>query len=127
MRTVSLAAIFALAAAPIAAQQAGTMDNSVYKIQDESRQPATASQEKLRRALEEAGFRQVVIVNAAYVVRAKTEDGDDVVMHVVDAAPPEQRNGTREPDGSFDTDSIYTVDQEKGGANSGASETDSER
>ena len=46
---------------------------------------SAASQEKVREQLAEAGFQQVEILDASYLVRAQTEEGNTVLM-VID--PP---------------------------------------
>jgi hypothetical protein len=45
-----------------------------------------ASREQLRQSLEKAGFKDVTIVNEAYVVNAKTSDGPQVVLFVSPSA-----------------------------------------
>jgi hypothetical protein len=40
------------------------------------------TQQKLRSSLEQAGFKEVTIVDAAYLVQAKTSDGDEVLMTI---------------------------------------------
>ncbi len=128
MRTISLAAILALATVPVAAQETGTTNNSVYKIQEEGLRTSAATEEKLRSALAEAGFQQVTVVDSALVVRAKTADGDDVTMYVERQPLAQQRTGARKPDRSIETDSIYTAEGDKpGGTDPSGSARDTER
>ncbi|MCB4823572.1 hypothetical protein [Roseicella aerolata] len=49
-------------------------------------QPQAMSQDKLRQQLTQAGFREVQILDAAYLVRAKTQDGNTVLM-MIDPPP----------------------------------------
>jgi hypothetical protein len=120
MRTLSLAAILALAAVPVAAQQADKQGDAArqqmekqsqelqVKNNQQSQQFSAMSKQKLRSALEQAGFSQINIVDAAYVVRAKTKDGENVVMYIDPPAVGKQSGASGEtlPDGSFKTDSI---------------------
>lgn len=43
-------------------------------------QPRAMTQDRLRQTLESAGFQQIQILDAAYLVQAQTEDGDTVFM-----------------------------------------------
>jgi hypothetical protein len=43
---------------------------------------APITQSGLRRTLQHAGFQDIRIVDAAYLVQARTEDGDDVIMFI---------------------------------------------
>ncbi len=44
--------------------------------------PTAMTQDKLRQTLQQAGFQNVQILDASYLVQAKTKDGDPVVMIV---------------------------------------------
>jgi hypothetical protein len=50
--------------------------------EDRSRMRRTLIQAKLQKTLQEAGFKSVQIMDAAYIVQAKTPDGEDVLMLV---------------------------------------------
>jgi hypothetical protein len=92
MRALSLAAVVALAAAPAIAQDAVKNPQqkpatSAVKPQMSTVSPQTSTvsreaQEKLREALQRAGFRDIRIVDATYVIHARTQDGNFVVMYV---------------------------------------------
>jgi hypothetical protein len=91
MRALSLAAILALAAIPAAAQQSGTSatgqtgaqpQTQAQPGQQQTPQFTAMSKEKLRKTLEEAGFQQIQIVDATYTVRARTAEGNEVVMFI---------------------------------------------
>lgn len=133
MRTLSLAAIFALAAIPVSAQQADQQKNQspVEQMEQQSRQVQTPSerqnqqpgaqssamsQQKLRSALEAAGFTQISIIDSAYLVRAQTEDGNNVVLYI-DPPAAGQQSDAGLPEGSFKTDSIRRAEQDKSGSN----------
>ena len=132
MRTLSLAAIFALAAIPVSAQQADQQKNRspVEQMEQQSRQVQTQSerqnhqpgaqsamsQQKLRSALEAAGFTQINIIDSAYLVRAQTEDGNNVVLYI-DPPAAGQQSDAGLPEGSFKTDSIRRAEQDKSGSN----------
>lgn len=44
--------------------------------------PAVLTPEKLRESLEKAGFKQIKILDAAYLVHARNSDGDMIVMTI---------------------------------------------
>ncbi len=48
------------------------------------------TQQKLKQSLQNAGFTNVQVVDAAYLVKAKTQDGDTVVMMI---NPPSEITG----------------------------------
>ncbi|WP_434620926.1 hypothetical protein [Azospirillum sp. B2RO_4] len=49
------------------------------------------TQDKLRKQLEQAGFKNVTIIDAAYLVQAQTQDGNQVFMTI---NPPSQMSGS---------------------------------
>jgi hypothetical protein len=49
------------------------------------------TQDKLRKQLEQAGFKNVTIIDAAYLVQAQTQDGNQVFMTI---NPPSQLSGS---------------------------------
>jgi hypothetical protein len=125
MRTLSLAAILALAAVPVAAQQADKQGDAARQQMEKQSQDlqvknnqqgqspqgqqfSAMSKQTLRSALEQAGFSQINIVDAAYVVRAKTKVGENVVMYIDPPAVGKHSGASGETlhDGSFKTDSI---------------------
>jgi hypothetical protein len=40
------------------------------------------TQEKLRKSLQDAGFKSIRVMDAAYLVQAQTQDGDNVLMYI---------------------------------------------
>ncbi|MDC7785059.1 hypothetical protein PQJ75_02195 [Rhodoplanes sp. TEM] len=89
MRHVTIAAaILALGMVPAAAQsgsqssgsQSGTQKNAAGQSQNQ--RVGAMSQDKLRKTLQQSGFQDITIVDAAYIVHAKTSDGDMVVMYI---------------------------------------------
>ncbi len=97
MNILGLAAALFLAAFPVLAQDEGTARKSDTPFAP--RELSAEDREKMRRILEEAGFLHVEIREAAaYVVRAQTGDGKQVVMYVnppgtaTDATDAPQRN-----------------------------------
>jgi hypothetical protein len=63
-----------------------------------SEQPMT--QNTLRRSLQQAGFQNVQVLDAAYLVRAKTEDGNDVIMFI---NPPHVSSEDKKSDSAQDS------------------------
>lgn len=45
-------------------------------------QPRAMTPDRVRQVLEDAGFQQIQIIDAAYVIQAQTEDGDTVIMMI---------------------------------------------
>jgi hypothetical protein len=88
MRTATLAAVLALAAAPASAQPpdskraASPTATQPSPSSGTAGQQSTAAQVKLRQSLEQAGFKQVQIVDAAYLVHARTSDGNRAIMYI---------------------------------------------
>lgn len=83
MRTVLLSSIAALGllAAPAFAQssnQGGQQQGQSASQQDSAIR--AMSQERLRKSLEQAGFKDITVLDATYLVRAVSPDGDQVVM-----------------------------------------------
>lgn len=94
MRSIVAAAVLAMAALPASAQQSGTQPPQSGAQQQSSAQSgvkSTAAQTQLRQSLEQAGFKNVKIVDAAYMVRARTADGNMAVMYI---DPPAVGSGT---------------------------------
>ncbi|MFN7103212.1 MAG: hypothetical protein ACK4N1_11415 [Pseudorhizobium sp.] len=108
MKTIAMTMAFGLLAAPAFAQ---TSDSSSSDANDgetdqssqagSSSQMSAASQEKVREQLTQAGFQDVEILDASYLVRAQTEDGNTVLM-VID--PPMAGMGGGSTSGSGSTD-----------------------
>lgn len=92
MKTIAMTMAFGLLAAPAFAQTSGGSSSDATEGQTgqsaqagSSSQMSAASQEKVRNQLTQAGFKQVEILDASYLVRAQTEEGNTVLM-VID--PP---------------------------------------
>jgi mannitol-specific phosphotransferase system IIBC component len=90
MRSVVVAAVIAMAMAPAAAQQSGTQSKDSPSAQSGTQSHA-AAQSKLRQSLEQAGFKDIKVVDAAYLVHARTGDGNLAVMYI---DPPQAASGT---------------------------------
>ena len=92
MRSLAIAAVLAIAMVPAAAQQSGTQSQGAPGAAAQSgTQPPAAVQAKLRQSLEQAGFKNVKIVDATYLVHARTSDGNMAVMYI---DPPPASSGT---------------------------------
>lgn len=92
MKTIAMTMAFGLLAAPAFAQTSDSSSSDATEGQTgqstqagSSSEMSAASQEKVRDQLTQAGFKQVEILDASYLVRAQTEDGNTVLM-VID--PP---------------------------------------
>lgn len=106
MKTIAMTMAFGILAAPVFAQTSGSSSSDATAGQaDQSTQSGTssemsaASQQKVRDQLTQAGFQQVEILDASYLVRAQTEDGNTVLM-VID--PPMAGVGGGSTSGSGD-------------------------
>jgi hypothetical protein len=74
-------ALAAVAGLPAYAQSSSS--GSTASPQGASKaQPHAMSQDKLRQTLSQAGFKDIVIMDAAYLVQAKTQDNNTVMMLV---------------------------------------------
>lgn len=92
MRHVTTAAaIMALGVLPAAAQSGSSAGSSIgsssaaqkgSQAQGQSSHISAMSQDKLRKTLQQSGFTDIQIVDAAYIVHAKTSDGNLVVMYI---------------------------------------------
>lgn len=92
MRSLIVMAALALTVLPASAQQSQSQQGTTQ--QQSSAQTATksaATQTQLRQSLEQAGFKSVKIVDAAYMVHARTAGGEMAVMYV---DPPAVASGT---------------------------------
>jgi hypothetical protein len=78
------AAALALAVVPAAAQQSGSQQKGSTSAEKSGQrgQVNAMSQDKLRKNLQDAGFKDIEIVDAAYVVHARTSEGNMVVMYI---------------------------------------------
>jgi hypothetical protein len=83
MRGFAIAAASALALASFPAL-AQSSDDASQQGKSAQQQPKiqAMTQDKLRQNLESAGFSDVTILDATYLVRASTEDGQDVMMFI---------------------------------------------
>jgi hypothetical protein len=86
MKTLKLAAIFAFFAVPLAAEEFGGVVNP--GTSQEIGELSAADRQQLLRNLRVAGFEHVEIEAVAYLVRARSGDGRQIVIHV------EPRTGT---------------------------------
>ncbi|MBO3759445.1 hypothetical protein [Ciceribacter sp. L1K22] len=103
-----------LLAAPALAQSADTTDTGTSSTTSTGSSQSgtggidpTTAQNNVRDRLNEAGFQQVEILDASYLVRAQTEDGNTVLM-VID--PPMRGMGTSGSDTSGTSGSSGTSD-----------------
>lgn len=71
-------------------QQSGQKSGSTAATETHS-QIQAMTQDKLRKQLEQAGFKNVTIIDAAYLVQAQTQDGNQVFMTI---NPPSQMSGS---------------------------------
>jgi hypothetical protein len=88
MRTMLLSSVTALAlfATPALAQspgnQAGGQQQGKSAGSQQGTQIQAMTQDKLRGSLEKAGFKDVTVLDAAYLVQARSPDGDRVMMFI---------------------------------------------
>jgi len=103
---VSLAAL-AITMTPAMAQQSGARSSSGQQTGAASQSSAretnmtAMSQGKLKKSLQQAGFKDIEIVDAAYLVHARTDDGHMVVMYI---DPPSTISGGQATSGSAASD-----------------------
>ncbi len=96
--TLSLLSALALAAAPAFAQsndQSGQQGKAAAGQQKQQIQ--AMGQEKLRSNLQKAGFSNITVLDAAYLVQADTSDGNQVMMFI---NPPNTSAGSQANAGS---------------------------
>lgn len=87
---VCAAAIIAIGSAGAMSQQSpskpgqtGTQaGQSSDRTQSQSGMPRAMTQSQLRQSLEKAGFKNVTILDAAYLVQGQTEQGDTLMMTI---------------------------------------------
>ncbi|MCC7347739.1 MAG: hypothetical protein IT538_10120 [Variibacter sp.] len=89
MQRTALAAIIALAVTPALGQQAAPQTQGAQQNAPSATagQPPAAPQAKLRDSLQQAGFKDIRIVDETFVVHARNSDGDMTVMYLNPAAP----------------------------------------
>lgn len=76
-------AIAALAASPALAQSGQQSGSQQGGKQATSQTQASAmSQDTLRKQLQQAGFKNIQVIDAAYLVQAQTQDGNTVFMTI---------------------------------------------
>ena len=96
MKAWAIAAAILALSLPAAAQQSGAQQKDSNSAQagtqasGQQQQVKAMSQQKLRESLQKAGFQDINIVDAAYVVHARTNDGQMVVMYI---DPPSAMRG----------------------------------
>jgi hypothetical protein len=96
MKSIIVAAVLGLAAMPASAQQTGTQQQGSGKQAQSSMDAKSApAQMKLRQSLEQAGFKDVKIVDAAYMVHARTSDGTFATLYIDPPAAPSGTTGAR--------------------------------
>ena len=92
---ITVAALGLATAIPASAQQSGSSQTpsgaQSQASKSTSNQPQAMTQQKVRENLQKAGFSDLTIVDAAYLVHAKTADGDPVVMFI---DPPNMNTGS---------------------------------
>jgi hypothetical protein len=69
---------------------------------DKSQQSMAMNQTKLRESLQKAGFEDIKIVDATYLVDARTSDGSRALMHI-NPASATSGSGQMAPSGSSGT------------------------
>lgn len=93
---VTTAAI-ALLALPAAAQQSPSTSSSGgssgAQMGQSAAQPQAATAQKVRQNLQQAGFQDISVVDAAYLVHAQTNDGNFVLMLVDPPGGPSATTG----------------------------------
>ena len=88
MRTMLLSSVTVLAlfATPALAQSSGNQSGGQQQGKSAGNQQGTQiqamTQDKLRGSLEKAGFKDVTVLDAAYLVQAQSPDGDQVMMFI---------------------------------------------
>lgn len=94
MKTIAMTLAMSLLAVPAFAQSgssssgssaSGTSGGTAASTSGQASRPSAVTQQKLRDQLTKAGFSQVQILDASYLVQARTQDGNQVLM-VID--PP---------------------------------------
>jgi hypothetical protein len=115
------AAILALSV-PAAAQQSSAQQKGSSSAQagtqtgtqssGQQQQVKAMSQQKLRDSLQKAGFQDIKIVDAAYVVHARTSEGQMVVMYI-DPPSAMRGAGTTGAAGSSDSSEQDMKEQSK--------------
>lgn len=83
-------------------------------------QSQAMTQDKLRKQLEQAGFKNVTVIDAAYLVQAQTQDGNQVLMTV---NPPSQMSGSSSSGSGGATTGNSASGNSASGGQSGASAT----
>lgn len=63
-------------------QQTGNQGNSSGQQPSGSQQPSLAGQKQVRDSLTKAGFQSVQILDATYLARGKTQNGDQITMMI---------------------------------------------
>jgi hypothetical protein len=78
---VAAAALLATPALAQSQQQTGQAGKSATTGQ-QGMQAQAMTQDKLRSSLEQAGFKQVTVLDAAYLVQAQSPNGEQVMMFI---------------------------------------------
>lgn len=86
-------AVIGLCAAPAAAQQSPSKGQSTPPAAQSSAAQSQLSPERVRQNLEKSGFQDVSVVDAAYLVHARTSEGNNAVI-IVDPPGAPATTGT---------------------------------
>lgn len=91
MRSIVIPAVAAAAMFTLPAfAQEDSSSNGTQASSEQSQEMRAMSQQKLRSSLEEAGFSDVQVLDTTYLVRAKTKEGEDIIMFL---NPPNMSGG----------------------------------
>lgn len=81
-------------------QQQQSQPSGQQRQQGQSQQQQAMGQERLRQQLAQAGFRDVQILDTAYLVQARTQDGSTVLMTINPPNAGSQASGASVAPGS---------------------------
>jgi hypothetical protein len=78
--TLTCASVLALAASPVLAQSSSQSGQQQGNTGSDSQTATAMTQQKLQSDLKKAGFTNISVLDAAYLVQADTSDGNQVMM-----------------------------------------------
>jgi hypothetical protein len=78
--TLTCASVLALAASPVLAQSSSKSGQQQNNAGTGSQTATAMTQQKLQDDLKKAGFTNISVLDAAYLVQADTSDGNEVMM-----------------------------------------------
>lgn len=84
----------ALAGPAFAQGQPQSQSSGQQRQQGQNQQQQAMGQERLRQQLTQAGFRDVQILDTAYLVQARTQDGNTVLMTINPPSAGSQTSGS---------------------------------